>query len=65
MQAIKIVSNPYRKTIEFFSRSADEETWEIIAQESNPGSKLISEEIRTGFFPYKIREITAQVNPHS
>ena len=57
MVTIKIVSNPYKKIVEFYTLNNATDEWIKVDNTNNPGSKLISEEIKTGFFPYKIKEI--------
>lgn len=57
MTAIKIISNPYKRIVEFRTLRQSTEEWVLVSHVNNPGSKLISEDIRTNFLPYKIKEI--------
>lgn len=57
MATIRIISNPYRKEIKFELLDQSTSEWIEINYHNNSGSKLIKEEIKTNFFPYKVREI--------
>lgn len=57
MTTIKIISNPYKRLVEFHTFRQASEEWVPVNNEYNPGSRLISETIRTNFFPYKVNEI--------
>ena len=57
MATIRIISNPYRKEIKFELLDQSTSEWIEINYQNNSGSKLIKEEIKTNFFPYKVREI--------
>ena len=59
MSVINIISNPYKRTVEFKSFKEAAEEWIPVDAEHNPNSKLISEDIRGNFFPYKVNEIVA------
>ncbi|MDO4848937.1 MAG: hypothetical protein Q4B45_04070 [Coriobacteriia bacterium] len=48
---IKIVSNPYKEQVEFLTPTGD--AWTAI----NPNSRLLSEKLVGGFFPFKAEEI--------
>ena len=55
---VKIISNPFSKTIEFFFL---EDGWVKIDQTSNPNSKLLGRDLVEGFFPFKAREAVARI----
>jgi len=55
MSKIKVVSNPYEKTIEFYSLGALD-AWETI-RESNTNSGLREDESGRTFLPFKIKDI--------
>ncbi len=51
----KIVSNPYAREIRFFT-AQDDEFCEV-NYNNNSSSRLLSEDLKTGFFPFKVKEI--------
>ncbi len=51
---IKIVSNPYAETINFYRFSAG---WTPFSQMTDPNSKLLNKKLADGFFPFKAQEI--------
>lgn len=57
MVKIKIISNPYQKTVRFQSWDEREDAWNDINIENNPNSKLLKENLEKGFFPFHAREI--------
>lgn len=57
MSRIKIISNPYKKEIQFQKYNINDEMWIDINIESNPNSKLLKSEISSGFFPFKAKKI--------
>ena len=57
MATIRIISNPYRKEIKFELLDQSTSEWIEINYHNNSGRKLIKEEIKTNYFPYKVREI--------
>ena len=57
MTSIKIISNPYLRQITFQKQHEDSE-WENITINTDPNSKLLNDEIRTGFFPFIVKKIT-------
>lgn len=57
MTAIKIKSDPYRKTIDFYTKKQSNGEWTGISRLNSPNSKLIPDNIRRNFFPYKAKEI--------
>ena len=54
---IKITSNPYEKKIEYSCWDKWADDWKLIDYANNPDSRLISEELTTGFFPFKANVI--------
>lgn len=56
MSKIKIVSNPYENRIQFFSDKKNINNW-INIEVENPNSKLLSEKIVSGVFPFVVRNI--------
>lgn len=58
MDKIKIISNPYIKQIKFQCWDAYRNEW-LDVQEEN--SKLLSNEIVTGFFPFKVKKIVDEI----
>ncbi len=54
---IKITSNPYEKKIEYSCWDKWADNWKKIDYASNPDSRLISEELTAGFFPFKANVI--------
>jgi len=57
MTKIKIVSNPYRKATIFQSWDDSKGQWIDIDSDNNTNSRLLSEELRIGFFPFKVKRI--------
>ena len=57
MTRIKITSNPYEKKIEYSYWDKWAERWKVIDYAHNPDSRLISEELTAGFFPFKANVI--------
>ena len=57
MATIRITSDPYKREIKFdvLKKSTDE--WVEVSFSNNPESRLITEDIRKNFFPYKVKEI--------
>ena len=56
MTAIKIISNPYKKMVLFKRQGVDGE-WKEINVLNNPNSKLLTDDITGGFFPFKVKKI--------
>jgi len=52
---VKIISNPYKKEIMYQYWDANE--WININVDNNPESKLNSEKLIKGFFPFRVKEI--------
>ena len=57
MAKIKVISNPYKQLTVFQSWSQTKEEWTEINAETCPNSKLLNEDLRKGFFPFKARQI--------
>lgn len=57
MTAIKIKSDPYRRTVDFYTQKQSSGEWVGVNSLNNPGSNLIKDNIRKNFFPYKVKEI--------
>jgi len=57
MARIKIISNPYQKSTAFQSWDEIKGEWIDIDQDNNSNSGLLNAELRTGFFPFKVRQI--------
>ena len=51
MSKIKIISNPYKKNISYEQWDSIKAEWEPINSANHPNSKLISDEMKTCFFP--------------
>lgn len=58
MEKLKIISNPYIKKIKFQYWDAYKNEWLDIQEEN---SKLLSNEIATGFFPFKVKKIVDEI----
>ncbi|MBQ6025150.1 MAG: hypothetical protein IJL20_06030 [Lachnospiraceae bacterium] len=54
MAKIRITSNPYAKLIKYARWSEETEAWQDINYNDNPDSKLISDDLTTNFFPFKL-----------
>ena len=52
MTKIKIISNPFRKSIVFQKQQPITEVWENISFESNPNSRLVRENIQKGVLSF-------------
>lgn len=57
MTTIKIISDPYKRNIDFEVYNNTTEEWEQINYQNNPDSGLLSEEVKKNFFPYKAKDI--------
>ena len=57
MSKIKINSNPYQKVTTFHSWDESSNQWTSINHENNSNSGLLSEELRIGFFPFRVKRI--------
>ena len=61
MTRIKIKSNPYIKLIEYSRWLETQQEWLPIDQTNNPQSKLLSDDFRTGFFPFQAEKIVKTI----
>lgn len=57
MTSIKIKSDPYRRMVDFYTFKASSNEWVGVNRLNSPDSRLITDNIRKNFFPYKIKEI--------
>lgn len=57
MPRIKIISNPYKKEILYQKWDTEEGQWIDINYDNNKNSKLLSQELTHGFFPFKVEKI--------
>lgn len=68
MPKVKIISNPYKKETKFQRWSNDENAWIDINYDNNEKSKLVNNELTSGFFPFKARKIVeafaSEYDPH-
>lgn len=61
MIKIKIISNPYNKETCFEHWDDENNEWIAVEYENNASSKLLSNEIAGGFFPFRVRQIVEQI----
>ena len=61
MNKIKVVSNPYEKTVTFCRYDLSSESWITINSENNSNSKLVSAVFQRGFFPFKVYYILKEI----
>lgn len=61
MNKIKVVSNPYEKTVTFSRYDLSSDSWIIINSENNSNSKLVSDVFQRGFFPFKVHDILKEI----
>ena len=61
MNKIKVVSNPYEKTVTFSRYDLSSESWITINSENNSNSKLVSAVFQRGFFPFKVYDILKEI----
>lgn len=52
MARLKIISNPYRKEIRYQKWQEATESWVDIDYSNSKNSKLLKQELTTGFFPF-------------
>ena len=57
MATIKIISNPYKKEVQFKRWSSSLSEWENIDIHTTPNSKLLSKANVSGFFPFRAKQI--------
>lgn len=62
MVKIKIISNPYKKEVQFKRWSASLSEWENIDIHTTPNSKLLSKANVSGFFPFRAKQIVELIN---
>lgn len=56
--SVKIVSNPYAKTVEFYRMDGG---WQPINPITDPSSPLLNSDLVKGFFPFKAKEIVNRI----
>ena len=61
MKQVKIISDPYKKETSFQIFDENQKNWINIDKLSNPNSKLISDDFKSSFFPFKIQEIVETI----
>lgn len=61
MNKIKVVSNPYEKTVTFSRYDLSSDNWVAINSENNSNSKLVSAVFQRGFFPFKVYDILKEI----
>ena len=61
MTRLKIISNPYKKMVTFQQWDDSKESWMDIDLDGHKASKLLSKEIKEGFFPFKAKKIVSQI----
>ena len=57
MAKLKIISNPYKKEIRYQKWQENVEDWVNIDYSNCKNSKLLSQELSTGFFPFCVKKI--------
>ena len=57
MAKLKIISNPYRKEIRYQKWQEATESWVDIDYSNSKNSKLLKQELTTGFFPFCVKKI--------
>lgn len=57
MVKVKIISNPYKKRIQFEKYDEKEEVWKSVSYQDNENSKLISDKTSQSFLTFTIKEI--------
>lgn len=57
MAKLKIISNPYRKEIRYQKWQEATENWVDIDYSNSKNSKLLKQELTTGFFPFCVKKI--------
>lgn len=61
MNKIKVISNPYEKTVTFSRYDLSSDNWVTINSENNSNSKLVSSLFQRGFFPFKVYDILKEI----
>ena len=59
MATIKVVSNPYNQIVEYFNLVDNE--WIEINYDNNENSKLLSDKMVKGFFPFHVKEMVEDI----
>lgn len=54
---VKIISNPYAQDVSFQRKADTNSEWVDINYEDNKNSKLLSDQIKRGFFPFQVKNI--------
>ena len=57
MPTVKIISNPYKKEISYQKWSDEKQDWTSIDASTAKNSKLLSDELSHGFFPFRAKQI--------
>ncbi len=57
MAKLKIISNPYKKEIRYQKWQENAEDWMDIDYSNSKNSKLLSQELSNGFFPFCVKKI--------
>lgn len=57
MAKVKIISNPYKKQVSYYSWNERAEEWMPISSEFNPNSRLLSVDLSKTFFPFVVNKI--------
>lgn len=57
MAKIKIISNPYKKEVEYYVLNEMQDAWQNICDDIKNSSDLLKEKYVSGFFPFKAKEI--------
>lgn len=57
MVKIKIISNPYQKEVRYQKWVEERSEWDEINYANNRNSRLLSNELTQGFFPFKVKKI--------
>jgi len=60
MARIKIISNPYLREIKYQRWNESSDSWTDI-RDNNENSKLLSEELSRGFFPFAVKKIVDEI----
>lgn len=61
MTSVKIISNPYNKTVQFQELTESGSEWANIDYASHPNSALVRKENMEGFFPFQAKKIVEAI----
>ena len=61
MNKIKVVSNPYEKTVTFSRYDLSSDNWVTINSDNNSNSKLVSAVFNVAFFLFKVYDILKEI----